>query len=443
MKIIKILILFAFIGAQLPSFAQDKQLAKASALIQKAVAEKEKGKQMEMIQKVLEIYKEIKMVKEGNKAIGDAFFDAGDLTSAARYYVKCDKQEKKEGYEKIGKAYIDEAFNDPKTEAKTMKKALDNLNKGIGMSEACRVIGDAYFDKGEDQYPKALEYYVNGGIIEGIKRIADLYYAGNVTQKNLAPETYAKMRNSEGYRIAGDIYYEKKEYGKAFEFYSLGGNVEGFRKYADAIFDQGKVQEANSMYERVADSMKAKEQFDDMKTMAATAVSKANYALAAKIYDKLADKTLATRYTAYAMLMDMNFFEARDLLKKENVVDLPKAIDAAINQLSSLQQYNMIFGDIKNGVPQVNMKEDPNTKEMKPDKSDLKAVEDYYNTNKEGIADNVYKVSEAMVKIVNPELKRLMMQKFLQFKAVRTILDNNTFQKKMLKPQIQGKDVVL
>ena len=62
---------------------------------------------------------------------------------------------------------------------------------------------------------------------------------------------------------------------------------------------------------------------------------------------------------------------------------------------------------------------------------------------KDGIVDNVYKVSESVMKIVNPELKKLMIQKFSRYAAVKKILDHNTFAKKLLKPQIVLTDVYL
>lgn len=422
--------------------AQDKQMAKAATIVDKAVNETDKQKQNELLQKANDIYKDIKMLKEGAKVIGDAFFDKGDLTMAARFYVKCDKEAKKEGFEKVGKAYIDEAFNDKKTEAKTMKKALDNLSKGIGMGDACRVIGDAYFDKGEEYYQSAQSYYLMGGAMEGIKRIADVYFE-NTNTKTKAADFYALMKTKEGYKIAGDIYFDKKDYGKAFEYYNLGGNVEGFKKYADAMFELGKLTDANSMYERVADSLKAKEKFDDLRTMATTSVQQGNYLLASKLYLKLADNSSAARYEAYDKLMNMSYFEARDILKKQNIMDLPKAIDASTMHLQNLQQYDMIFQDLQRGAPEIRMKEDPNTKEMVKDGNDVKAYDDYYIGAKDGIVDNVYKVSESIVKITNPELKKLMMQKFLRYHAVKRILDPNTFIKKLQKAQVTVADVYL
>jgi hypothetical protein len=57
--------------------------------------------------------------------------------------------------------------------------------------------------------------------------------------------------------------------------------------------------------------------------------------------------------------------------------------------------------------------------------------------------DNVYKVSEHVIKIKNAELKKLMMQRFLKYKAVKNILDNTTFAKKVQKATATIKDVEL
>jgi hypothetical protein len=442
MKSIKIIITILFISIFSLVNAQEKQLKKAEEIIQKAVKETDKQKQNELVQKALEIYKDIKQMKEGYKIIGDAFFDAGDLTNAARNYVKCDKEPKKEGYEKVGKAYIDEAFNDPKTEAKVMKKAIDNLSKGVGAGEANRIVGDAYFDKGAEYYDKAMGYYSIGGAAEGIKKIADLYNEDPKT-KSKAAEAYSKMKTTEGYKMAGDIHFDKKDYGKAFEYYNLGGVTDGFKKYADAMFDLGKIQEANNMYDRVADTLKQKGNGEELKNMANGAVAKNNYALAGKIFEKLADDKTAGKYKAYDQIMEMNFFDARDNLAKLGITDLSKAIDANQSELSNISQYKMIFDDIQRGVPEVHLVEDPNTKEMVENATEVKAVVEYYTTNKDGIIDNVYKVSESVLKVKHPELKKLLMQRFLKIKAVKNILDNNSFAKKIQKANATAKDVVL
>jgi hypothetical protein len=56
-----------------------KKMAKANTMIAQAMKEKDKGKQGELINNALELYRDMKMLKEGNIAVGDAFYNKGDL----------------------------------------------------------------------------------------------------------------------------------------------------------------------------------------------------------------------------------------------------------------------------------------------------------------------------------------------------------------------------
>jgi hypothetical protein len=207
-----ILCVLFFLGATMPSYSQkgktsqanapkldQKKLAKANALIGQAMKEKDKGKQNEMLNTALELYREMKMQKEGNLAIGDAFYNKGELKAADRYYAKGGKENKSETKEKVGKAYLEEAFKE--TDPKLQKKAFDNafkaLSKAHSPAEANRMIGNEFFDMGMDYYPQALDYYQRAAYNEGIFLIADLYAAKpeNVEQ---AAATYIITKQREG-----------------------------------------------------------------------------------------------------------------------------------------------------------------------------------------------------------------------------------------------------
>ena len=203
--------------AKAPQLDQ-KKLAKANAMIGQAMKEKDKGKQTDLLNKSLELYREMKMLKEGNLAIGDAFYNKGDLKVADRYYAKGGKENKVETKEKVGKAYLEDAFKE--TDPKLQKKAFDNaykaLSKAYNPAEANRMIGNEFFDMGMDYYPQALDYYQRGGYNDGIYLIADLYAAKpeNIEQ---AAATYTLMKQREGYKKAGDLYYTKGDLVKAIE----------------------------------------------------------------------------------------------------------------------------------------------------------------------------------------------------------------------------------
>lgn len=74
--------------------------------------EKDKGKQGELINNALELYRDMKMFKEGNIAVGDAFYNKGDIKTADRFYAKGGKENKTEMKDKIGKAYLEDAFKE-------------------------------------------------------------------------------------------------------------------------------------------------------------------------------------------------------------------------------------------------------------------------------------------------------------------------------------------
>ena len=99
------------------------------------------------LRQALEIYREMKMLKEGNLAIGDAFYNKGDLKTADRYYAKGGKENKVETKEKVGKAYLEDAFKE--TDPKLQKKAFDNaykaLSRAYNPAEANRMIGNEFF----------------------------------------------------------------------------------------------------------------------------------------------------------------------------------------------------------------------------------------------------------------------------------------------------------
>jgi hypothetical protein len=176
-----------------------KKLAKANTMIAQAMKEKDKGKQGELINNALELYRDMKMFKEGNIAVGDAFYNKGDFKTADRFYAKGGKENKTEMKDKIGKAYLEDAFkeSDPKLQKKAFENAFKALSKAYTPAEANRMIGNEFFDMGMDYYPQALSYYEKAGYNEGIYLIGDLYAAKpeNIEQ---GAATYIMLKEREG-----------------------------------------------------------------------------------------------------------------------------------------------------------------------------------------------------------------------------------------------------
>ena len=78
----------------------------------------------------------------------------------------------------------------------------------------------------------------------------------------------------------------------------------------------------------------------------------------------------------------------------------------------------------------------------RPSEADQKTLEDYYKSIRDQIIKNVYTVSAAYAKLKDEDLKKFTRQRFLQFGAIRNILDNETFAIKKQKQDVKVKDVV-
>jgi len=221
-----------------------KKLAKANTMIAQAMKEKDKGKQGELINNALELYRDMKMFKEGNIAVGDAFYNKDDIKTADRFYAKGGKENKTEMKDKIGKAYLEDAFkeSDPKLQKKAFENAFKALSKAYTPAEANRMIGNEFFDMGMDYYPQALGYFEKAGYNEGIYLIGDLYAAKpeNIEQ---GVATYIMLKEREGYKKAGDLYYNRGDLVKAMEYYATGGVIEGYQKFATELKKADKMKE--------------------------------------------------------------------------------------------------------------------------------------------------------------------------------------------------------
>lgn len=422
-------------AANAPQLDQ-KKMAKANTLIAQAVKEKDRGKQNELLQSALELYREMKMLKEGNIAIGDAFYNQGDLKTASRYYAKGGKENKAETSEKVGKAYLEDAFkeSDPKLQKKAFDNAFKSLSKAHGASEANRMIGNEFFDMGMDYYPQALEYYEKAGYNEGILMIGDLYSAKpeNIEQ---AANTYIRTKNKEGYKRAGDLYYNKGDLVKAMEFYATGGVIEGYKKFAVELKKADRVKEYNTVVEIITDTLRKQNDMDGVREYAVQAERDNNYALASSLYAKLGDTKLEKQYAAYNHMMGLEVIPAKELFKANGNDDLADDIDKNIKVLTDLQQSMFVLRELEKNVPKVASKINPHTGELEYDKNDLKLRSQFYGNpaNQKSISDVVYSVSATYAKLKGTaKLNGLVREALLKFKPVKNILDSYDFSKKIL-----------
>ena len=439
-----IVLMFGFVN---PHFSQkkvdpkapvldQKKIAKAKALIDQAMKAKDKAKQSELLNESLALYSEMKMAKEGNLEIGDAFYNTGDLKTAARYYAKGGKENKAQTSEKVGSAYLEEAFKetDPKLQKKAFDNAFKNLSKAHGPNEANRIIGNEFFNMGENSYPKALEYYEKGGYKEGIYMIGDLY-AARPENIDLASETYIRAKDKEGYRKAGDLYFNKGDYVKAMDKYATGGVIEGYVKYASELKKAGKIHMYNTVCEIITDTLKAKGKTDDIQEIAVQAERENNFPLAASLYKKLGNKELEQKYTAYMLMMNLEVIPAKDIFKAMGKEDVANDIDKNIKQLTDLQQSMLNLKEFQKNVPKVATKPNAYNGKLEYDANDVKLRDQYYGNpaTQKGISEVVYNIGKTFGTLrAGEELKGLTRQALQRFKPVKNILDSYDLTKKIL-----------
>lgn len=413
-----------------------KKMAKANALIVTAVKEKDKAKQTEMINSALEIYREMKMLKEGNIAVGDEFYKVGDLKTSSRFYAKGGKENKTDLSKKIGDAYLEDALKetDPKLQKKAMDNAIKNLTKAYGPQEANRLVGNEYFDMGVEYYPKAIEYYLKANYKEGIYMIGDLY-ASKSESLGMAAETYALTKDKDGYKKAGDLYFDRGDYPNAMDYYVRGGVVDGYRRYAAELKKAGKMGHYNSVIEIVTDSLKAANKTDDIKEYAIAAERDNNYELATSLYKKIGDKELEQKYTAYSSMMKLEAIPAKEMFKAMGKEDMVMDIDKNIKILTILQQSMLTLNELQRNVPKVTTRTNANTGQLEYDKNDLKLRDQFYGNpvNQKAISDVVYQIGkDFQLYKGNEELKGLIRQAFLKYAPVKNILDTYMFTKKII-----------
>lgn len=413
-----------------------KKLAKANAMVGEAMKEKDKTKQAEKLNNAMELFRDMKMSKEGSVAIGDAFYNKGDLKTASRWYGKGGKENKTETSKKVGEAYLEDAFKetDPKLQKKAFDNSYKNLSKAFGPAEANRMIGNEFFDMGEEQYPKAIEYYLKANYKEGIMMIGDIY-ASKPEAIDKAAEVYALTKDKEGYRKAGDLYYNKGNFVKAMEYYVDGGVVDGYKKYAIELKKAGKIEMYNTMCEIISDSLKAQGKEDDIREIAISAERDNNFALAASLYRKLNEKELESKFSAYLLMMKLEAVPAKEAFQSMGKEEMVRDIDANIKQLTTLQQSMLSLVELQRNAPKLATKVNPNTGIAEYDQRDLALRDQYYGNpaTQKAISDVVYQISKDFQNLkVNEELRGLVRQSFLAYKPVKNILDTYTFTKKIL-----------
>jgi tetratricopeptide (TPR) repeat protein len=429
--------------------AQNKDIDKGKETLKKALEQTDAYKKQDMINKAKEMFAKGGLKpQEINVILGDAYLEKGDLVNATNSYNTATKEEKKIGLKKVAEAYVDQAFSgeDEKNMAKSLKKAMDLFGKAGEPKEGARMIGDRYFEQGEKSYPKALEYYLIGEANVKIEQIANSYFEKGGDNEVKAAETYLRLKTREGYKKAGDIYYNRNEFQKAIDAYLAGGIGEGIKKYAEFLYSEHRDEEADNLMLKLADAFSEKKDDEALEALAAETQKKGSYALAAKLYDKAGSVSKGDVCRAYDALIGFRLEEAKSLFAQAadpSVQAMAKLITDNQKFLNPLADLADNMEDLKKNAPFVNLITDSVTGKSVPSPSDQKLQEDYYKSILQQIIKNVNDIAANYAKLTDPTLKKFVKQRFLQYGAVRNILDKETFVVKKQKQDIKVKDVIL
>jgi tetratricopeptide (TPR) repeat protein len=421
--------------------AQNRDIEKGKEKLKEAFKQKDAAKRNEEIQKVNELFQKGGLKTQDIKGImGDAYLEHGDLQLAESNYGAADKATKAEGYGKVAAAYVEQAMGDDKQETKLLDKAMKDYTKAGKAKEGASTIADKYYERGEKFYPKAIDYYFRGTDTPSVIKIARDYEKKGAEGVTPAFDLYKRAGM---FKKAGDLAWESKQYAKAYDAYSAGEVTEGMRKCADMFYSLGQESEAQNIYIKMVETYTKTANTDAIERLATENVNLMNYGLAARIYDKAGNLNQGKKYYAYDKLMSLDLDSAKLLFNQSDLYTLSKAIDANMKSLLPLRDVKMQFDDWAKQQPNVGIEMDPETYQYKPVAKDEQMLVDYYKLIKDQISDQCQIISKNINQITNPEVKKILMKRFLEYPAVGKILDKQTFAVKLTRGSTQVKDVYL
>lgn len=430
-----------FLMTSLQVFAQHKDVEKGKEKLKEAFQQKDGAKKGELIQKANEIFQKGGLKSQDIKVImGDAYLDHGELTQAENQYGGADKAGKAEGYGKVAEAYMNQAMSEEKQETKLLDKAMKDFGKAGKSKEGAIMIADKFYERGEKYFPKAVDYYFRGVDTPSVTKIARDYEKKGAEGLNQAFDLY---KRSGLFKKAGDLAWESKQYTKAYEAYSAGDVTEGLRKSADMFYSLGQESEAQNIFIKMVENYSKTANTDAIERLATENVNVMNYGFAARIYDKAGNLNAARKYYGLYKFMNLDLDSAKILFEGTDNARLIKPIDANMKALLQMKDVKAQFDDWIKQQPQVNIELDPETNQYKIVQKDEQMLVDYYKLLKDQISDQCQIVSKNINAITNPEMKKMLMKRFLDYPAVGKILDRSTFAVKLTRTSTQIKDVYL
>jgi tetratricopeptide (TPR) repeat protein len=440
-KCISILCCTLFLLASVQLSAQNKDIDKGKEKLKEAFKQKDAAKKGEDIQKAQELFQKGGLKQQAiNAILGDAYLDEGDLSHAESKYGQCDKLTKADGYTKVGDAYVAQAMENEKQESKLLDKAMKDYTKAGKFREGALGIGDKFYERGEKYYPKALDYYFKSTDTASVLKIARDYEKKGAEWVTPAFDLYKRAGL---FKKAGDLAWESKQYAKAYDAYSAGDITEGMRKCADMFYSLGQESEAQNIYIKMVESYTKTANIEAIERLATENVRFMNYGLAARIYDKAGNLNLAKKYYAYDKLMAMDLDSATLLFTESDQENLAKAIETNMKILLPLKDVKLQFDDWAKQQPNVGIEMDPETNMYKPVQKDEQMLVEYYKLIKDQIVDQCHIISRYIIQLKDPELKRVLMKRFLEYPAVGKVLDKDSFAVKLNRGSAQVKDVYL
>lgn len=424
-------------------FAQNKDIDKGKEVLKKAFEQKDAAKKNEMIQKSIELFTKGGLKKEMNLIIGDEFLEHNDLTQASSYYNRCDKGEKANGLERVAQAYQDQAFGDAKNEAKLLRSAMSFYTKSGKAKDGAKSIGDKYFEKGEQFYPSAIDYYFMAQDSAAVEKVADTYVAkgGEAAFKSI--DILKRIGSKSALEKAGNICYDRKQFDRAYECYSNGDITAGLEKIADKYNEVGRTTEAGNIYVKIAENYMKTANTDAVEKLGTDNVKAMNFSLASRIYDKAGNMNKSKKYLAYNKFMELDLDSAKMLLTEVGELDLVKAIETNMKHLDNIKNNVMVLNDFVQNQPFVTMESDPETGKQRPAVKDENILIEYYKGIKDAIVETFHGISKSTLAISNPELKKMLIKHFQQYPAGTKVLDPTTFAVRLQKSTAQVKDVYL
>ena len=429
-----------------PNYAyaqEDKNEIKANELIEEAATNSSPSERRVLYEKALKLLEKAGYDKKANAIIADAMVEIKDYNSAARYYGYAEPEQKKEGLMKIGDAYIQDAKEEPAKALKHYDKAVSYYGKAKEKNLGYIRVGDAYFEEGIESYENALKNYVFGKASDKINLLGDTYYAAGEKYYSFAAKAYSLVGTEENFIKSGNLYFDIAEYELAYAQYDTAKYMDGIIKFSDKMFSLGDVNSGNLQYSKVADFYEKKGNDDKLLSLAVKLYDSGRYNLAALFYQKAGVNDKAAKCELYHAIKAFDLPQAEAISTQMSDAVMTAVLKKNTSYLESFKAIATLFDQIKKDEPYVQMRLNETTQKNEPDKADMKIFEENYNALRSDILKELNNLTITFGKLSDETLKKIVRQRFLEYGAVRNILDPLTFKQKLSDSEVKTVDTFM